>query len=150
ERTAGLGLAVLLALDDAGIAGQEAALLQDAAQVRLEIGQGLGDAVAYRARLPRQTTAGDGADHIILAGAGGCDQWLLDHHAQHRTGKVDLDLAGVDRDLAGAGLDPDAGDRVLALAGGVGAALLVDLLDILRRFGSRRLQLRELVERLHA
>ena len=73
-----------------------------------------------------------------------------DHHAQHRTGEIDLDLARVDRDLAGARLDPDAGDRVLALAGGVGAAELVDLLLVLGRIGRRRgLELRELVERLN-
>jgi hypothetical protein len=39
ERAAGLGLAVLLALDHAAIAGEEAALFQDAAQVEFEIGQ---------------------------------------------------------------------------------------------------------------
>jgi hypothetical protein len=41
----------------------------------------------------------------------------------------------VDGDLAGAGLDPDAGDGVLALAGGIGAALLVELLDVDRGGG---------------
>ena len=40
-------------------------------------------------------------------------------------------------DLAGARLDPDARDRVLALAGGIGAALLVELLDVFRRLGRR-------------
>src|ERR1700744_2531077 len=39
ERPARLGAAVLLALDHTRVAGQEAALLEDAAQVRLEIGQ---------------------------------------------------------------------------------------------------------------
>jgi hypothetical protein len=43
------------------------------------------------------------------------------------TREVDLLVAVVDRDLAGARLDPDAGDGVLALAGGVGAAAAVDL-----------------------
>ena len=45
-------------------------------------------------------------------------------------------LAVVDGDLACAGLDPDAGDRVLALAGGIGAALGVELLDVLGSLGS--------------
>src|SRR5258707_547804 len=150
ERLAGLGAAVLLALDGAGVAGQEAALLQDATQVRLEIGQRLRDAVTPRARLPRQAAAGDRADHVILAGTSGRDQRLLDHHAQHRAGEVDVDLAGIDRDLAGTGLDPDAGDRVLALSGGIGAPELVDLLLVFRRLRRRRLELRELIERLDA
>ena len=38
--------------------------------------------------------------------------------------------AAVDGDLAGARLDPDARDGVLALAGGIGAALRVELLHI--------------------
>ncbi len=47
-------------------------------------------------------------------------------------------------DLAGAGLDPDAGDGVLALAGGIGAALLVELLDVGRICsGGGRLELRQ-------
>src|SRR5437660_959300 len=120
ERLARFRPAVLLALDGAGVARQEAALLQYAAQVGLEIRQRLRQAVPNRASLPRQTATGDGADHVILAGAGSSDQRLLDHHPQHRAGKVDFDLAGVDQDLAGAGLDPDPGNRVLALAGGIG------------------------------
>src|SRR3954469_25392367 len=149
ERLARLGAAVLLALHGTGVAGQEAALLQHAAQIRLEAGQRLGDAVTYGTRLARQTAAGNRADDVVLAGAGSGDQRLLDQHPQHRTGEVDFDFAGVDHDLAGARLDPDAGNRVLALAGGVSAAELVDLLDVFRRFRSRRLELRQLVERLH-
>src|SRR6478672_4052607 len=55
ERLARLGLAVLLALDRAAIAGKESALLQDAAQFGLEIGQRLGDAVTDRTGLAGQT-----------------------------------------------------------------------------------------------
>src|SRR6476620_7428058 len=92
ERLARLRPAVLLALHGAGVAGQEAALLEDAAQIRLEVRQGLGDAVTHGARLARQTTAGDRADDGVLAGARSCDQRLLDQHAQNRTGEVGLDL----------------------------------------------------------
>ena len=60
-------------------------------------------------------------------------QRLLEDHAQHRTGEIDFDVAAVDGDLAGARLDPHAGDGVLALAGGVGAAVLVELLLVFRR-----------------
>src|SRR5581483_9982225 len=63
---------------------------------------------------------------VVLAVAIGRDQRLLDQHAQHRASEIDLELAGIDDDLAGAGLDPDAGDRVLALARGVGAAEAVE------------------------
>src|SRR5258706_10455683 len=141
ERLARLGAAVLLALHRARVAGEKAALFQDATQIRLEIGQRLGDAVTHGARLARQTAAGDGADHVVLAGTGRRHQPLLDHRPQHRTRGVDFDFAGVDGDLAGAGLDPDPGNRVLALSGGVGTALLVDLLDVFRRFRGCRLQL---------
>src|ERR1700759_4561706 len=60
ERPARLGAAVLLALDHARVAGQEAALLENAAQVRLEIGPRLRQAVTYGARLPRQAATGHG------------------------------------------------------------------------------------------
>src|SRR5882672_12123682 len=80
ERLARLGAAVLLALHGTGVAGQEAALLQHAAQVRLEVGQRLRDAVTHGTRLARQTTAGDRANDVVLAGAGSGDQRLLDQH----------------------------------------------------------------------
>src|ERR1044072_5440952 len=109
ERTTGLRLAVLLALDHAGVAGQEAALLEHGAQLRLEIGERLGDAVTNGTGLAGQTAAGDGADHVVLTGTRGHRERLLDHHAQHGTGEIDLDLTRVDGDLVGARLDPDAG-----------------------------------------
>src|SRR4051812_34663379 len=123
EAAAGFGFAVLLALDHARVAGEETALLECAAQVRLEVHQRLRNAVAHRAGLTRQSAARNSADDVVLAIAVGGNQRLLDQHAQHRPREIDLDLAGVDDDLAWTGLDPDAGDGVLALAGGVGAAL---------------------------
>src|SRR5882724_9546348 len=71
EAAAGFHLAVLLALDHAAVAGEEATALEGAAQVRLKIGQRLGDAVAHRARLSRKPTARDRAGHVVLAGAVG-------------------------------------------------------------------------------
>src|SRR3569832_2839774 len=67
EGTASLGPAVLLALDHARVAGQEAAALERAAQLRLEVGKRLGQAVAHRARLPGQAAARHGADDVVLA-----------------------------------------------------------------------------------
>src|SRR3984957_16303828 len=112
ERFARLGAAVLLALDHAGVAREEAALFQNAAQVRLEGGQRLRDTMAHRAGLTRQAATRNGADHVVLARARSGNQGLLDHHAQHRTGEIDFDFTGVDGDLAGAGPDPGPGNRV--------------------------------------
>src|ERR1044071_5037841 len=80
ERAPRLRLAVLLALDHAAVAGEEPAALERAAQIRLEVGQRLGDAVAHRAGLSRQPAARDRAHHIILAGSIGGDDRLLDQH----------------------------------------------------------------------
>src|SRR3954451_16937131 len=102
ERLARIRPAVLLALHGTGVAGQEAAFLKDAAQIRLEVRQGLRDTVTHVTRLARQTATGDRADDVVLAGARSGDQRLLDQHAQDRTGEVHFDFAGVDHDLAGA------------------------------------------------
>src|SRR3546814_741737 len=74
EGLAGLGLAVLLALDDAAVAGKEATLLEHGAQLRLEIGERLGDAVAHRPGLPGKTAAGNRGDDVILVLAGHNDR----------------------------------------------------------------------------
>ena len=85
--------------------------------------------MAHRAGLARQAAARDGGRSTSYwPCAVGDDERLLDHQAQHRAGEIDFLIAAVDDDLAGAGLQPDAGDGVLALAGGIGAALLVELL----------------------
>src|SRR4051812_23939152 len=140
EGLARLCTAVLLALNSARVAGEETTLLQDGAQIRFETGQRLGYPMTHRASLARQSTASHGADHVVLASSGRSDQRLLNHHPKHRTGEIDFYLACVDQYLAGAGLDPDASDRVLAFASGVGAAVLVDFLDVFRRFRSGGLQ----------
>ena len=54
------GAAVLLALDDAAVAGQEAALLEDATQLGLEVGERLRDAVTDSTGLAGETATGDG------------------------------------------------------------------------------------------
>src|SRR5690606_26105455 len=74
EGLAGLGAAVLLALDDAAVAGQEAVRLQDRAQRRLIVGQGVRQAVADGAGLARQARALDRADDVELGLAAGDDQ----------------------------------------------------------------------------
>ncbi len=90
-----------------------------------------------RAGLAGQAAAGNGGDDVDTGRRGwratiGCSH----DHLQHRTARNRLaEFLVVDDDLAGAGPDPDAGDGVLALAGGVGAALLVQLLDMDGRGG---------------
>ena len=83
--------------------------------------------MAHRAGLARKPAAGDADGQVVLADALGDAERLLQNHAQHGAGEIDLHLAAVDDDLAGARLDPDARDGVLALAGGVGSAVLVEL-----------------------
>ena len=63
---AGLGLTVLLTLDNARVAGQEATLLQNSAQARFEVGECLGDAVTNRTGLTRLTTT-DYVNHDVEA-----------------------------------------------------------------------------------
>src|SRR3974390_2505722 len=149
EGPAGLGAAVLLALNDARVAGEEAAALERAAQPRLEIGQRLGKTMPHSAGLSPQTTARHCADDVILPVAPRRDEGLLDQHAKHRTGKEHLDRPGVHFDLAGARLDPHAGDRVFALAGRIGAALRINSLLVLGGLWRGRLQAREAFQGLY-
>src|SRR3546814_1023227 len=58
---------------------------------------------------------------------------LVDDQTKRRAGEIDRLIAAVHLDLAGAGLQPDASDGILAAAGGIGAALRVDLLFAKRR-----------------
>ena len=84
--------------------------------------------MADRAGLAGKPAALDRRDDVILAAALGDVEHLVDDQPKRRPGEIDFLVAAVDDDLAGAGLQPDPGDRVLAAAGGVGAALLVELL----------------------
>ena len=110
-------------------------------KLRLEVGQRLRRGRGAPRRPGPRGRRRDRDDDVELAVAVRDVQRLLQDHAQHRPGEVLLDRLLVDGDLARAGLDPDAGDRVLALAGRVGAPLGVDLLFVFRRFGSGRRRL---------
>src|SRR5687767_15015755 len=148
EAAAGFSTAVLLAFHHAAVAGKEAALLEHGAKLGLEVSQCLADAVADGAGLAGEAAAGDGRDHVVLVLAGRGDDRLLEDHLQHRTGEEDVELLAVYGDLAVPGLDPDARDGVLALAGRVGAAFLVQLLDVDGRLrGSGRHDGAEVFER---
>src|SRR5271165_833537 len=139
EAAAGLALAVFLALDDAAVARQKALLLHQRPQRRLVIGQRLADAVPHRTGLTGQPAALDRAPNIELTEPVGSHERLVDQHAQHRPCEIDRAFAAVDVDFAVAGLDPHAGDRVLALAGGIRPAERVaPRLDIDRRHDRNR------------
>src|SRR5215212_7046809 len=92
--------------------------------------------MTHRAGLARQAAANDLADDVILSIAAGCDQWLAEDHAEHRACKIRALFLAVDVDAPGARLQPHAGDRVLALAGGVDTALPVDLWAAIRWAGT--------------
>src|SRR5277367_5961284 len=86
-----------------------------------------------RTGLAGQTAADDRAIDVELLEPLGHQERLIDDHAQNRAGEIDRNVLAVDFDLAAPRLDPDAGDGVLALAGGIGPAegiaLRLDLLD---------------------
>ncbi|EAQ28550.1 hypothetical protein NAP1_13163 [Erythrobacter sp. NAP1] len=77
----------------------------------------------YGASLARQTAALDGGDDVVLTGAFGDAERLVDDQTQGRTCEVNFLVLAIDGDLAGAGLEPYAGRGVLTTTGRVGAAL---------------------------
>src|SRR5688572_9070496 len=76
EGATGLGAAVLFALHHAGVTGKEPAFLEDRAQFRLVMGKGLGNAVANRTGLARETAAGYRCNDVVLSVAVGGNDWL--------------------------------------------------------------------------
>src|SRR3546814_4841585 len=102
-------------------------MLDSCAQRRLIAGERLGDAVLDRAGLAGKAAAGDGAIDVILLAPVGHVERLVDDQTKRRAGEIDRLIAAVYLDLAGAGLQPDESDGILAAAGGIGAALRVDL-----------------------
>src|SRR4029079_8339828 len=66
EAAAGFHAAILLALDNAAVAREDPALLEDGAQIRLEVGQRLGDAVTHGAGLTGQAAADDRRPDVVL------------------------------------------------------------------------------------
>src|SRR4051812_27034729 len=139
EAAASLGAAIFLALDNARIAGQKALALHGDAQGRFVARQCRRDAVTDRASLAGQAAALDRRLDIILAAPVGDVEHLIDDQAKCRAGEIDFLLSAVDHDLARTRLEPDACDRVLAPAGCVSAAMLVELLLAKHRLDLRAL-----------
>ena len=83
--------------------------------------------MAHGAGLAGKPAALDSAPDVVLGATVGSHQGLVDDHAQHRPGEIDLALAAVDGDPTQSRFDPDPGHGVLALAGGIGTALGIDV-----------------------
>lgn len=79
--------------------------------------------------LTRQTATDDGDGDVVLLLTSHENERLVEDHAEHRTGEIDAEFATVDEDLAGTRFDPNAGDRILTFAGGIGATEFVELLN---------------------
>src|SRR5690606_22680256 len=92
----------------------------------------LGDAVTNSACLAGEAATGNSCDNVELAITRCRDDRLLQDHLQNRAGEVGFERLAVDGDLAGARLDPYAGNSVLALAGRIRAAERVNFLDVYR------------------
>ena len=76
--------------------------------------------------LTRQPAAAHGGNHVKLTAAVSDREGLVDHQTQRRTREIGFLILAIDDDLAGTGLDPYAGNGILAAAGGVGTALRID------------------------
>ena len=101
------------------IAREAAGGLERRAQRRVRLAEGAGDAVADRAGLAGHAAALGGRDDVVLALDAGDLERLERVDARGLVGDVLLEGALVDRALAFAGDELDAGDGGLAAAGGL-------------------------------
>src|SRR6516162_5415579 len=77
--------------------------------------------MTHSAGLAGEPASLDRAHDIELTEPVGRDKRLIDDHPQHRPREIDRAFAAVDIDFAVARFDPNTGDGVLALAGGIGS-----------------------------
>ena len=107
----------LLALDDAGVASEETCLLQGGAiGVAVDLVQSAGDAEAQRARLPGNAAAVDAGDDVETTLKVENSERSPYQLLVQLVGEVVLQAAAVQRPLAGARDETDAGDGLLAAA----------------------------------
>src|SRR5258708_6209031 len=121
EALAGAGLPVLLALLLAGVAREEARALDRATLLGVERDERARDAVAHRLGLRGLAAARARGPDVELVLRFDELERLAEHHARGLALEVVVDRKPVDDDGAVAGLEPDARDGGLSLAGGVGA-----------------------------
>src|SRR3954454_5448024 len=117
RRLARLVQAGLLALDDAGVAREEACALQRHAKLRVDLHERTSDPVAHGTRLTRRAAAVHAHAQVVLALEPGRLERSRREHAVHLAREVLLDLLPVDPRVSIAGTEDDARDRGLALAG---------------------------------
>src|SRR5471032_3001010 len=95
----GFVAAVLLAFDHAAVAGEQACFFQRVAQGRLKMHERARNAVAHRAGLAGEATAGDDAGDVKLADASGHFERMVDDQALRAAREILHDIAAVDDDL---------------------------------------------------
>src|SRR5207249_2934386 len=110
---------VLLALLLPGVAGEEAGPLQRDALLRVELGQRPGDAEAEGAGLARHAAAADRGVDVVHLGGARQPQRLGGEQPVRGRREVRLERPLVDGDGAATRAYPDAGDGLLAAAGGL-------------------------------
>src|SRR6516165_269769 len=126
EPTAGAGLAVLLALHHAGVAGEEAGLLQRDAEFRIQEAQRAAEPVPDGAGLTGEPAAHHVHRHVHLADLLEDLQRLVEDHLRGLAPEVLVERTAIDDDRPVSLLDPHPGRRLLAAAGGVVPVLGLD------------------------
>src|SRR5688500_10458754 len=119
EASAGSFAAVLLALFDARVAGEESELAQRRSQLRVGLQQGLADSVPYRAGLSADSTALAARDHVESTGGLRHFVGLLYQALQDETAKVFVCGPVVNGKGPASRRQPHARHGVLALSGSI-------------------------------
>src|SRR5262245_9478546 len=113
------GHAVLLPFLGAGVACEQAVLLQPGAQFGIELAQRTGNPQANRAGLSGDATAGHRGQHIELLGGLGERERRLDVHARRLDREELFELSVIDGDRAGTGAEENTRRRLLTAPGRV-------------------------------
>src|SRR4051812_20287444 len=114
---AGLVQAGLLALHDAGVAGEEAFALQHRPQLRVRLDERTGDAVTDSAGLAARPTAVHADSHVVRALDAGDAQRRHHLRTMGQAREVVVEVPAVEPGRPVAGAQDHARDRRLALAG---------------------------------
>ena len=123
-RATGSLQAVLLALLHARIAGEVAGLLDGGLVLFVCLDQRAGDAVTDRARLAGEAAALAVDEHVILAQGVGQNQRLTNDGLEGFVAEILLEVALIDDDIALAGNETNASDRLFSSANGVEASTI--------------------------